>query len=52
MCQMDKKELIECIREINKGATAEFLDGFSQEDLTEYLEHLMDLDLADATAAN
>ena len=49
---MDKKELIECIREINKGATAEFLNEFSQEDLTEYLEHLMELDLADVTATN
>jgi hypothetical protein len=28
---MDKKELIECIREINRGATPEFLASFSEE---------------------
>jgi hypothetical protein len=52
MPDMDKMELITCIREINKSATPEYLDDFSQEELTEYLERLMELDLADVTAAN
>jgi hypothetical protein len=42
---MSKRELIDCILEINKGAKPEFLAGFSREDLNVYLEHLMDLDL-------
>jgi hypothetical protein len=49
---MDKNELIACIREINKGATPEFLNNFSQQELTEYLERLMELDLADVTVTN
>jgi hypothetical protein len=42
---MSKRELIDCIREINKGARPEFLADFSEEELTAYLEHLMELDL-------
>jgi hypothetical protein len=42
---MSKRELIDCILEINRGARPEFLAGFSTEDLNDYLEHLMDLDL-------
>ena len=42
---MSKNELIGCICEINRTATPEFLLGFSEEDLNEYLEHLMELDL-------
>ena len=42
---MSKRELIECICEINKSAKEEFLSGFSEEELKEYLEHLMELDL-------
>jgi helix-turn-helix protein len=42
---MSKDELINCICEINKSASAEFLSGFSEEELNEYLEHLMELDL-------
>jgi hypothetical protein len=42
---MDKTELIDCICEINRGAKTEFLARFSEEDLTAYLEHLMELDL-------
>jgi len=42
---MSKRELIECICEINKSAKPEFLAGFSEEDLHDYLEHLMELDL-------
>ena len=42
---MSKRELIECICEINKTAKPEFLSGFGDEDLQTYLEHLMDLNL-------
>ena len=42
---MDKKELIDCICEINRTAKPEFLAGFSEADLTAYLEHLTELDL-------
>lgn len=42
---MSKRELIDCICEINKSAKTEFLAKFSEEDLKNYLEHLMELDL-------
>ena len=42
---MSKRELIDCICEINRSAKPEFLAHFSEEDLNTYLEHLMDLDL-------
>jgi hypothetical protein len=42
---MSKRELIDCICEINKTAKAEFLASFSEEELKDYLEHLMELDL-------
>lgn len=42
---MSKRELIDCICEINTSAKPEFLANFSEEDLKEYLEHLMELDL-------
>jgi len=42
---MSKRELIDCICEINKSAKAEFLARFSEEELQAYLEHLMELDL-------
>ena len=42
---MSKRELIDCICEINKTAYPEFLAAFSEGELTEYLEHLMELDL-------
>ncbi len=42
---MDKRELIDCICEINRSAKPEFLAKFSEEDLNAYLEHLMELDL-------
>ena len=42
---MSKRELIDCIREINKGAKPQFLARFSEEQLDEYLEHLLELDL-------
>lgn len=45
---MSKRELIDCICEINKTAKAEFLAGFSEEELRAYLEHLMELDLEES----
>ncbi len=42
---MSKNELINCICEINKSASPEFLSNFTEEELNEYLEHLMELDL-------
>ena len=46
---MEKKELIDCICEINKGAKVEFLEEFSEADLRDYLDHLMELDLEELT---
>lgn len=48
---MDKVELIECIREINKTAKPEFLAKFSEKELNAYLEQLAKLDLAEAAAS-
>ncbi len=42
---MSKRELIDYICEINRSAKPEFLASFSEQDLSDYLEHLMDLDL-------
>jgi hypothetical protein len=42
---MSKRELIDCIIEINKSARPEFLAGFSEQELNNYLEHLMELNL-------
>jgi hypothetical protein len=42
---MSKRELIDCICEINKSAKPEFLAGFAEDELKNYLEHLMELDL-------
>lgn len=42
---MGKRELIDCICEINTSAKAEFLADFSEDQLKDYLEHLMELDL-------
>jgi len=42
---MSKRELIDCICEINKSAKPQFLAIFSEEELKDYLEHLMELDL-------
>jgi len=42
---MSKRELIDCICEINRSARPEFLAGFSEDDLSTYLEHLLELDL-------
>ena len=42
---MSKRELIDCICEINRTAKPEFLARFSADELNDYLEHLMELDL-------
>ncbi len=42
---MSKRELIDYICEINKTAKPEFLATFSEEDLSRYLDHLMELDM-------
>ncbi len=44
-CDMSKRELIDCICEINKSARPDFLAKFSEDELKAYLEHLMELDL-------
>jgi hypothetical protein len=45
--RMSKRELIDCICEINKSARPGFLVLFSEEELKDYLEHLRELDLED-----
>ena len=42
---MSKRELIECICEINKSAKPEFLATFPEDDLNAYLDHLMESNL-------
>ena len=42
---MSKREIIDFILDINRGAKPEFLAQFSKEDLDLYLEHLMEVDL-------
>jgi len=41
---MSKRELIDCICQINRGVKPEFLAKFSEEDLNSYLEHLQELE--------
>lgn len=48
---MSKRDLIDCICEINTTATPEFLEDFSEDELHEYLEHLMELDLKELVVA-
>ena len=40
---MSKRELIDYICEINKTAKPEFLADFNEDQLNNYLEHLMEL---------
>ena len=47
---MTKRELINCILEINTKAKPEFLAQFTEKELQEYLEHLMELDLEELIA--
>ena len=44
---MSKREIIDFIMEINKSAKPEFLAQFPVDELDLYLEHLMELDLAE-----
>ena len=48
---MEKYELIEAVRELNSTASAEFLSQFSEYELQEYVDHLLELDLSVLTAA-
>jgi len=48
---MNKFELIEEVRRLNSTASVEFLSQFNIEELQEYVEHLMELDTADLSAA-
>ena len=47
---MSKRELIDCICEINRSAKPEFLAGFDEKELREYLDNLMGLDLEEILA--
>lgn len=49
---MTKRELIDCICQINKSARPEFLANFTEEELTAYLEHLMELNLEELAVGN
>jgi hypothetical protein len=42
---MSKSDLINYICEINTTAKTDFLEKFSEQELSSYLEHLMELDL-------
>jgi hypothetical protein len=42
---MSKYDLIKFICEINRTATTDFLEKFSEDELSQYLDHLMQLDL-------
>jgi len=44
---MSKRELIDYICQINKTAKPEFLADFSEEDLSSYLDHLLELNAED-----
>lgn len=41
---MHKRELIEFICQLNNSAREDFLDNFSEKELTDYLDNLMKLD--------
>ncbi len=49
---MDKTDLIESIREINKTAKPEFLARFSEKELKAYWEHLLELNLEEVAVAS
>jgi hypothetical protein len=42
---MSKYDLIKFICEINRTAKSDFLERFSEDELSLYLDHLMELDL-------
>jgi len=47
---MTKTELIDAVRELNPTASPEFLAQFREDQLQEYFEHLLTVDLHDLTA--
>ncbi len=47
---MSKAELIEAIRELNFTASVDFLSQFTPEQLQQYLEHLLELNMSQLTA--
>jgi len=47
---MNKAELIEAIRELNFTATVDFLSQFTPDQLQQYLEHLLELNMSQLTA--
>jgi hypothetical protein len=47
---MNKFELIESVRELNGSASVDFLSQFSEEQLQEYIDHLLEVDVKDLTA--
>jgi len=48
---MNKSELIDAVRELNVTASEEFLSQFSENELQEYMDHLLELDSLCLTAA-
>ena len=46
---MSKRELIDYICQINKTAKPEFLADFSEEDLSSYLDNLLEINAEDMT---
>lgn len=44
---MSKRELIDCIIELNRTAKPEFLAQFSPEDLDKYLDNLLGVEIED-----
>jgi len=47
---MNRFELIETIRELNYTATLDFLSQFTEEELQEYIDHLLEVDQSVLTA--
>jgi hypothetical protein len=48
--RMSKREIIDCIIEINRTARPEFLAQFSAEDLDKYLDNLLEVDVEEYAA--
>lgn len=48
---MDKFELIETVRELNSTASIEFLSQFSDYQLQEYIDHLLEVHSSQLTAS-
>jgi len=47
---MDKFELIESVREMNPTATVEFLSQFTEYELEEYMNHLLEAEMSPLAA--